>query len=348
MATLEELEPTAPLEIEVTRGGAVESRHAVAAVVVDTAGRVVFRAGETGEPVFGRSAIKPLQALAFVESGAAEAIGASHGEVALACASHFGEPRHVAGVAAWLERIGCAAEDLECGAHPPYHPEAAARILRAGEAPSALHNNCSGKHTGFLSLARHQGWATAGYIDFAHPVQQRVLGILESMTGLDLSLAPRGIDGCGIPTIGIPLGNMALAMARLAVPDDQPERRQAACARIRAAMAAEPFMVGGSDSFCSRVLEAAKGKVLLKTGAEGVYCAAFPELGLGAALKARDGATRAAEAAMGHLLRRLQVLDEVETAALAGLLEPEIVNRAGRVVGQIRVGQIRIAAGSAA
>jgi L-asparaginase II len=337
MATLEELEPAAPIEVEVTRGGAVESRHWVSAVVVDTEGRVVLRAGETVEPVYGRSAIKPLQALGFVESGAAAAIGASDAEVALACASHSGEARHVAGVAAWLERIGCSGADLECGPHLPYHPEAAARMLRAGETPGAIHNNCSGKHSGFLSLARHQGWETAGYVDFAHPVQQRVLGILESMTGLDLSHAPRGIDGCGIPTIAIPLGNMALAMARLAVPDDQPERRQAACARIRAAMAAEPFMVGGSDSFCSKVMAAAKGKALVKTGAEGVYCGAFPELGLGVALKCRDGATRGAEAAIGHLLGRLGVLDEAETAALSGLLEPDIANRAGRLVGKIRI-----------
>ncbi len=337
MPTLEELEPAAPLVVEVTRGGYVESRHQIDAVVVDTAGRVVFRAGELGPPVYGRSAVKPIQALAFVESGAAAACEASQAEVALACASHSGEPRHVTAVGAWLGRIGCSAGDLECGFHLPYDEVAAGEILRAGEAPNPLHNNCSGKHTGFLSLARHEGWPTAGYIGFAHPVQQRVLGVLESMAGLDLSQAPRGIDGCGIPTIGMPLGSMALAMARLAAPEDQPERRRAACARVRAAMTAEPFMVAGSDRFCTRVIEATRGGALVKTGAEGVFCAALPNLGLGAALKVRDGATRAAEAAMAHLLRRLEILDEAEAADLAGLLDPTIVNRVGRVVGHIRV-----------
>jgi L-asparaginase II len=270
MATLEDLDPVEPLVVEVTRGNSVESRHLVSAAVVDTEGRVVLRAGDANRPVYPRSAIKPLQALALVESGAVEAFDVSPAEIALASASHWGEAVHVAAVAGWLERIGCAAEDLECGAHLPYDPAAMAALLRAGEQPSALHNNCSGKHSGFLTLARHKGWPTAGYIGLTHPVQQRVLGILETMTGLDLSGAPRGIDGCGIPTIAMPLGNLALAMARLADPDDQPERRQAACAQVRAAMVAEPVMIGGTESPCTWIISATGGRALVKTGAEGV------------------------------------------------------------------------------
>ena len=337
MPMLEDLEPVPPLVVEVTRGNSVESRHLVSAVAVDTEGRVAFRAGDTGRPVYPRSAIKPLQALAMVESGAVEAFRVSQAEIALASASHAGEPVHIAAVAGWLERIGCTAADLECGAHLPSDATSARALLRAGEEPSALHNNCSGKHTGFLTLARHRGWPTAGYIGPAHPVQQTVLGILETMTGLDLTQAPRGTDGCGIPTIAIPLANMALAMARLADPEDQPERRRAACAQVRAAMTAEPAMVGGRQSACTRIISTTGGRALAKGGAEGVYCAALPEPGLGLALKVADGARRASEVAVAHLLRRFEAIGEAEAARLGELLEAPVVNRAGRVVGHVRM-----------
>jgi L-asparaginase II len=336
MATLDEVAPLDPLWVEVTRGDRVESRHRVSAIVVDAEGRVVVRAGDPAAAVFPRSSIKPVQALALIESGAAEAQGCGDREIALACASHAGEGEHVATAAPWLERIGCGESDLECGAHFPYSWDATAELLRAGQAPTQLHNNCSGKHSGFLTLARHQNWPTEGYIDYGHPVQQRVLGLLESMCGLDLSTAPWGIDGCGIPTIAMPLANLALAMARLGLPDDQPERRQAACAWVRRAMSAHPLLVSGRGRFCTRVIEATTGRALVKTGAEGVYAASFPELGLGAALKAEDGAARAAEAAMAYLLTRVDVLSEEECAALADLLDAPITNRAGRTVGRIR------------
>ncbi len=336
MATLDEVAPLDPLWVEVTRGDRIESRHRVSVAVVDTEGGVAFRAGDPTAAVFPRSAIKPIQALALVESGAAEAQGCSDAEIALACASHAGEAEHVNTVTAWLERIGCGKHDLECNSHLPYSWDATVELLRAGQEPSQLHNNCSGKHSGFLTLARHQNWQTKGYIDYGHPVQQRVLGLLESMYGLDLSTAPWGIDGCGIPTIAVPLASAALAMARLGVPDDQPDRRQAACARVCRAMSAHPRLISGSGRFCTRVIQATAGRALVKTGAEGVYVASFPQLGLGAALKAEDGAGRAAEAAMAYLLTRLDVLSEDDSAALADLLETPVVNHAGRTVGRIR------------
>ncbi|MCG8594614.1 MAG: asparaginase [Kiloniellales bacterium] len=325
-----------PVLVEATRGAMVESRHRAAVAVVDIEGRVVLRAGEIERPVYARSAIKPLQALALVESGAVEAFGLGAAELSLACASHNGEPRQVETVGAWLDRIGCTADDLECGAHLPYHQESLEALLRSGTEPSTLHNNCSGKHAGFLSVARHLGHPTAGYIRYDHPVQQQVLGILETLTGLDLSAGPRGIDGCGIPVLGIPLGNLALAMARFARPDDQPEARRAACRRLQQALAAEPFMIAGSGRFCTRVIEATQGRALVKTGAEGVFCGALPELGLGFALKVDDGATRAAEVVCGRVLRRLGVIGEAETAALAAVFQPTLLNRAGRTVGELR------------
>lgn len=327
-----------PLLVEVTRGSMVESRHRAAVAVVDVEGRVVLSAGDVEALVYPRSAIKPLQALGLVESGAAEAFGCDDKEIALACASHNGEAAQAEAVAAWLERIGCTEGDLECGPQLPTHQASLEELLRAGGGASALRNNCSGKHVGFLTLAKHLKVPTKGYILWEHPVQQTLLGILEMMCGLDLRAAPRGIDGCGIPQIGIPLGNLALAMARFADPADQPERRQVACARIAKAMTAEPYMVAGTGRMCTRVLAATGGRALVKTGAEGVYCAALPELGLGLALKVDDGATRASEFLLAQLLQRLDQLDSAAAAELKQDIAPVLHNRVGLEVGQIQRG----------
>jgi L-asparaginase II len=314
-----------PVLVEVRRGDMVESRHRAAFAVVDTDGHVVLSAGDVERQVYPRSAIKPIQALPLIETGAADAFDLTDVEIALACASHNGESCHVSAVRAWLDRIGLSERDLVCGADPG----------RGRSRRGPAHDNCSGKHTGFLTVARHLGYPSEGYHRRDHAVQQRVLGVLEQMTGLDLDDAPRGIDGCGIPVIGIPLGNIALAMARLADPHDQPEGRQAACARICAAMAAEPFMVAGSGRFCTRVMEAVGPRAVVKTGAEGVYCAALPEHGLGVAIKADDGAPRAAEAAMAGVLRRLGIIGEAE----AYLLTQSVRNRVGLEVGQVRAAE---------
>jgi len=328
--------PDSPLVVEVTRGAMVESRHRACYAVCDSAGRVVLSGGDFERPIYGRSAIKPLQAIPLLESGAAARWSLGSAEIAAACASHGGEPRHVRTVGDWLGRLGLSEADLECGAHLPLHEPSARALLRSGGTPTQLHNNCSGKHSGFLSTALHLGHPTKGYVRYEHPVQQRILGVLESLCGLDLSRAPRGIDGCGIPVIGIPLGNLALAMARFADPHDQPEARQAAVARIAAAMAEEPFMVAGSGRFCTAVMAATAGRALIKTGAEGVYCGALPELGLGIALKVDDGASRAAEVLMAQLLYRLEVLDEATLAKLPEALDVPLKNRAGRLVGHVR------------
>lgn len=321
--------------MEVTRGPIVESRHRASFAVVDAKGGVVAAAGDLELPVYPRSAIKPLQALPLLESGAADAFDCSPAEISLACASHDGEPGHVEAVEAWLARIGLSVADLECGSHLPYHVPSMKALLRSGGEPTAAHNNCSGKHTGFLTVAKQLKAPTRGYIKLEHPVQQRILGVFEAMTGLDLSRAPVGIDGCGIPTIGIPLGNLALAMARLADPSDQPEERQAAAKRLRAAVAAHPFMIAGSERFCTKVMEETREKALIKTGAEGVYCAALPELGLGVALKVDDGAGRAAEVLMGRILVAFKILDQAQIDRLQPLLVPKILNRAGATVGEI-------------
>jgi L-asparaginase II len=323
-----------PVVVEVTRGTMVESRHRAAAAVVDAAGTVVLAVGDIERPVYPRSAIKPLQALALVESGAAEHFALGDAELALACASHSGEPRHVAIVRSWLARIGLAETDLACGPQAPLN-QAASRAL--AEAPGPVHNNCSGKHAGFLTVARHLGHPTEGYAGLEHPVQQRVLGIVEQMTGLELGQAPRGIDGCGVPVLGVPLGNLATAMARFGRADALPDHRAAAALRIRQAMVSHPFMVAGSGRFGTEALRVLGRSVCLKTGAEGVFMAALPDLGLGLALKIMDGAGRAAEVAVLRLLDRLGVLDAGQRHRLAGFATAPVTNRAGDTVGEIRI-----------
>jgi L-asparaginase II len=340
VAAVVEASSANPVVVEVTRGGMVESRHRAAVAIVDPDGGVVRAWGDVERPIYGRSALKPLQALPLIETGAADKHGLGTAEIALACASHSGEARHVELVTRWLQRIGCSVDDLECGYHLPFDEASLKTLLMSGRRPDARYNNCSGKHAGFLTTARHLGEPTQGYVRYEHPVQQRVLGTLEQLTGLRLGDAPRGIDGCGIPVIGIPLSHIALAMARLAVPDDRlPPLRAAAAKRVLAAMVAEPFLVAGTDRFCTKVMEVASGKVVLKTGAEGVYAASLPSLGLGVALKIDDGAARAAEAAMGHALRHLKVLSAEEDAALAGTFAPPVLSRAGLETGRIRAAE---------
>ena len=319
------------LIVEVTRGDMVESRHRGACVVVDAAGRTVHAWGDADRIIYPRSAIKPLQTLALIETGAAGGFGLGPGELALASASHGATPEHVAFVSEWLERIGLGSGDLECGGHEPMDKDAAKALARAGETPGPLHNNCSGKHAGFLTTAKHMDEPTAGYSKPDHPVQQRLLAMLSEMGDADLTSAPRGADGCGIPVFGMPLKAMAQALARMADPKGLSANRAAAAKRVFQAMTAHPRLVAGPGRFDTLAMEAAKGAVAIKTGAEGMYAGIVPGLGLGIALKIDDGAKRAAEIAMAAVLKLLGVLDPN--------LETPVLNAAGDGVGVVRMAE---------
>lgn len=325
-----------PILVEIWRGNMVESRHRAIAAVIDADGHVVKAWGDIEQPIYGRSSIKPLLAIPLVESGAADKFNLTEREIALACASHSGEPGHVSAVNDWLARIGLSADNLECGAHYPYYEPAVHDMVRAGVLPTRAHNNCSGKHTGFLSTALHLGERIEGYIRYEHSVQQRLLGILEQMSGQDLSNVPRGIDGCGIPVIAIPVGHHALAMAKMADPKDLPPARAAACRRILAAMSREPWHVAGTGRFCTEIMKVTGTKAAIKTGAEGVYMGALPELGLGLCLKVEDGNARGAEVVMGQLLRHFGVIDEAQAMQLQASLQPTLRNWAGAVTGGVK------------
>ena len=323
----------APVAVEVWRGGRVESRHRVRVCIADAAGAVVESIGDIDEPVYPRSAVKPFQALALVESGAADAFGLGDAELALACASHSGEPMHVERVERWLALLGLDETALACGGHPPIHAPTAAAMAAQGEAPRRVHDNCSGKHTGMLTASRHLGLPVEHYAHSGGALQQRIGAIVAEMADL-AEPPPAGIDGCSLPAWAVPLRGLATAAARLARPDGLPPPRRGALERISGAMRRHPELVAGSGRCCTAVMRALPD-VTVKTGAEGVYIAALHRPGLGIALKVEDGATRAAEAALVACLHAMAAVPAEAEAALAAFGRPILHSRAGEAVGAV-------------
>lgn len=322
-----------PVVIEVTRGPVVESRHEGIAAVVRPDGTVVDSWGDIDARILPRSANKPIQAMAFVESGAVEKWGLGDQHIALACASHNGEKRHVETVRAWLETVGLGEDDLECGTHPPRLPASIEALVRENVVPTPAFNNCSGKHSGFLSTAVAHGEPTKGYIKYDHPVQRRLRAVMTDLCGSNADDFAYGTDGCGIPTLATPLRLLARAMANMADPSRLSDKHAEAAGRIRKAISAEPFMMAGTGRFCTRINEALPGVAQIKTGAEGVFCGMLPNLGLGIALKMWDGAGRASEVAMATLLGHLGVLPGSRREEL---LHPPVKNVVGLLVGEMR------------
>lgn len=327
---------TDPVLVEVTRGAIVESRHRGAIAIVDAKGRRVAAIGDVEAPVFPRSAVKAIQALPLVESGAADAYGFGAAELALASASHSGEPRHVETAAAMLAAAGRSAADLECGTHMPMSSLAERALIRANRLPGPLHNNCSGKHAGFICTACHLGIDPRGYVLPDHPVQRAVTAALSDLTGTELDEANRGVDGCSIPAYAIPLDRLARGFAKMATGEGLAPARARAARLILDACMNEPFMVAGSGRFCTDIMPLFPGRLFVKGGAEGVYCAAFPAAGLGVALKIDDGATRGAEGAMAAIVAAMLGADAAMTPAMRHRLTPPVKNRRGVTVGEVR------------
>jgi L-asparaginase II len=327
---------TNPVLIEVTRGSIVESRHRGAVAVADAAGTMALAIGDVTTPVFPRSVVKTLQALPLVERGAADRYGLSDEALALACASHSGEAAHVVGVEAMLAKAGLDPSDLRCGAHWPIAQSAAAAVARSG-GPSALHNNCSGKHAGFLCVACAMGVDHTEYFRPEHPVQREVRAVLEDFTGAAMAEERCAMDGCSVPTWAVPLRNLAQAFAKFGTGEGLAPERARAAARLRQACVQKPWFVAGTGRFCTEVMQIFGPRVFVKTGAEGVYCGALPQQGLGIAIKCDDGATRASQAITAGVIARFLPLDATERAALAPFLQPRLRNWNGFEVGSIRL-----------
>lgn len=327
---------TEPLHISVTRGGAEESVHQVDVALCDTDGTVLIGLGDVDRVVFPRSAMKPLQSIALAEKlpEMTEKTRLSPAELSLICASHNAEEAHVTAVRGLLAKFDLAPDLLSCG--PQWSGDQTTLIAQAREmdAPQKIHNNCSGKHAGMLVLGQLLGASPDGYADLSHPVQQTILGVLETLTGVDLVAHPHGIDGCGAPALSAPLGNWARAFAMFADGRDLPAARAQACAHIRDGVASAPLLIAGHRRLCTVLNGAYGAEITAKTGAEGVFAAAFHALGLGVMVKARDGNKRAAEVALGAVINTLgyDMMPDLDP-----YFYPDLTNWAGDMVGDIRV-----------
>ncbi len=324
-----------PVLVNLWRGNAIESRHRGSVAVVQSDGQLLLSMGDVLHHTFPRSAIKFLQAIPFVESGAVEHYALSDEHIAIACASHNGEDVHYGLVSDWLDRIGLDANDLECGASLPMYENAQFDLLGRGEGPTRVHHNCSGKHLGLLSTCLHCGDPTKDYRLYSHNAQRRWFEVLESMTSSRVMQLPWGYDGCGIPCLALPLQRIALAMAKFSDAAGQDAHRTDAIARIQSAITQHPYLVAGKERLCTDLMLKLAPKVLVKIGAEGCYTACIPEQGIGIAIKIDDGNSRAANVALGAVLQRLGVLSDSVAAELEEHIAPVLTNSRGDAIGRI-------------
>lgn len=322
------------LLVEITRNGAVESRHFGAAVVCDFNGTVLESWGDVDKLVFPRSALKPMLAIDVVESGASDHYALDDAELSLACASHQGEAMHEEKVAAWLSRLGLNQDHLACGAVLPDDELSAHKLLASGQDGCRVHHNCSGKHAGFLTTALHLGMPLENYHQIDHPVQKLSLDTLSDVAGIDLRQYPMGVDGCGFPAPTMPLVCLGRAVARFANPVNLSSHRAKAVRLLQEAVIREPLYAAGHGTVVSELNAVTKGAVLAKTGAEGVLIAALPDRGLGIALKIADGSARARPTALLAILDHLGILSKMEKNKLQAHITPQILNSRGLIVGE--------------
>ena len=335
------------LDVVVTRGNSVESFHRVHAAAVNAFDTLL---GGTGDPelnTFWRSCAKPFQVIPLLESGGFDAHGWGDAELAVACASHGGEPEHVALVESMLRSLGLEEGDLACGPQDPLSPRGAKIARESGVRIKRTHNNCSGKHTAMLALAQKNGWSIEGYERADHPVQQAMLNQVALWTGIRPSEIDVAVDGCGAAVFGLPLDRMARAYARLG---SAAARGEEIPARIVNAMTKNPFLVGGTDRFDSIVMEETEGRVLTKVGAEGVHSAVILDSLIGVAVKVEDGSPRAQYPAMIRILQELDALPHTLPPRLAEILHRPIRNSRGDIVGEttVRAGAPRMPVAGAA
>lgn len=328
----------APPLLELRRGGLTESVHRGAVAICEPSGKRVKGLGHPAMPTFLRSAAKPLQALPIVTTGAASHFGFSAAELACMCGSLNGEDFQVATVLGILEKAGLGPEALACGIHPPSHRPTAQALKQAGQKPLPIHNNCAGKHAAMLVLCVHLGLPTEGYTQMAHPVQTLILHAVATMCAYPAEQIGVGVDGCGVPVFRLPLIALAGAYARLAAPQDSDlnPKMVEACQAVMTACLAHPEMIAGTDRLCTRLMQAAPGQLLAKTGTEGSYALAIPGQKLGVAFQVEDGASRALAPVACQVLHELDILPHhVLQGDLADLARPQFKNHRGEVVAEL-------------
>lgn len=321
--------------VVVTRDGIAESEHFVRHALARPDGTIVSSVGDIDGPAFMRSSAKPLICAVVVESGAADRFGFTDEELAVAAGSHSGEPYHIAAVRSMLAKIALSEDALACGPHPPLHEASAKALAAAGEEPGRIHNNCSGKHASILALAVHRGAPPAGYLAADHPAQREIIAGCAALLGLEAASMVIGIDGCGIPVIGVPMRAVAVCFARFAQPERFRAQWQAPVKRVVGAMTSFPRYVAGSGRFDTDLMEAGGGSIVCKGGAEGYHATGALATRLGLAVKVADGNYRAVAPFVTKTLARHAVLDETQRDSLARHARPKIKNYAGTVVGEI-------------
>ncbi|MEP7347474.1 MAG: asparaginase [Gemmatimonadaceae bacterium] len=325
---------TYQLDVQVTRGDCIESVHRVHGAVALPTGALVGCAREAGLVTSWRSCAKPFQVMPFVESGGLAELEWGDDELALACASHGGEPEHVALAVSMLLSIGMEEGDLACGPHEPLSRRGARILYDVGTAATRLHNNCSGKHAAMLARAHLAGWPTQGYERDGHPVQEACFQRVAEWTELKSNEIGRDVDGCGVAAFSLPLGNMAGAFARLG---EAVKRGDDVPSRIVNAMRTRPFLVGGTERFDTVLMEETGGRLMSKIGAEGVHSAVDLEQGIGVAIKVEDGGMRAQFPALIRLLQLVGSLPETLPIRLQNFARTRIKNTRGEVVGEVRL-----------
>ena len=321
-----------PVLVEIARGDAVESRHRGAVAIANASGEIVLALGDIDTPIFPRSAVKAMQTIPLVESGAAAVFGLNDQELAVACGSHSGDDIHVETVRSLLAKAGVDESQLACGPHWPMSEKAARELIRADRRALPIHNNCSGKHAGMLAAARFLGLETVGYEQPEHPLQVMIARIISDISGIELAQCPMGMDGCSVPTWALPLRALATGFARFGSAGWLPPDRQAAAERLLKACFNAPVLVAGQGRLDTIVLTSLAPFVFSKGGAEGVHCAALPDQGLGIAIKIDDGSKRATDRVLAELLA---VMAPPAGSILTCQLSGAIRNWRGVQVGQI-------------
>ena len=320
------------LDVAVTRGEATESEHRVHAAVVGEGDELLGAARDADAFTYWRSCAKPFQIIPFLSSGGFDALGWGDEQLAVSCASHGGEPEHVAIVERMLHDIGLEEGDLACGPHDPSSQRGAKIVRESGGRPTRLHNNCSGKHSAMLAMAHQKGWPTRGYERREHNVQRAILHEVSLWTGVPCGQITQAVDGCGVVVFGMTLERMARAYSRFAIAAARGEEYPR---RVVNTMSTHPFLVGGTDRFDSALIAATNGRVVSKVGAEGVHCALIPDRGIGVAIKVEDGAQRAQFPALVRLLQELDALPDPLPPKLQEWMHKPVKNTRGECVGEI-------------
>ena len=329
---------TLPLSVNVYRGDTIESSHRVHGIVLDRTGDVLSSWGDMDRLISPRSCLKPLQALPFVETGAVQAFDLGSEHIALACASHNAETIHIEMIQSWLKTVGLEESDLQCGGHLSINEERSHEMIRNEEKMTALLSDCSGKHAGMLTTAKHEGYSTEDYVSLDHPVQKQIYTTISEMAEYDLSKGYSGTDGCSVPNPAIPLKNLAKAFAYFMNPEKLSDKRAAASKRILEAMVEHPYLVAGKDRFDTILGESSKGNIAGKVGAEGNYLAFVRDQGLTIFLKAEDGVIeRATLPVLGKILEAVNALDDIADPKLSKFTRPILQNWKGIEIGKIEV-----------